>query len=279
MIIPSGGSLQNYLKTTKLNIKWKQRQDDIIAKAKERDPKIADLLRTSQDMTKSNAIQGIDAKLKSGKKLSPQEMDYLREHSPELYKKAVEVTREREAYERELKQCKTKEAVQKLNMRYSQAFLNEVKTINGNANIPKAKKLELLDQITRRSMAIIDSHTTFIQSKEYAQLPSEDDEKENKKAKKKIKSKTSKDDEIRHFDDKLDKPTRPKNEQIENISFPTNSDSDSSATAESKKITTTEQSNVSTKIEQFTFSATRISSSVSHYKQTPSPKPTISVKA
>ena len=45
----------------------------------------------------SASVEAIRAKLKVGKKLSPAELKYLREHDPELYAKAVRVALDQEA--------------------------------------------------------------------------------------------------------------------------------------------------------------------------------------
>ena len=56
----------------------------------------------------SRTVEAIRTKLKSGKKLAPAELDFLREHSPELYAKAVRVAQERDAYEASLRASRSK---------------------------------------------------------------------------------------------------------------------------------------------------------------------------
>lgn len=53
----------------------------------------------------------IIAKLKSGKKLTAKEMDYLKIHNPKLYITAMRVQRAREFLQTSLKKCKSKEEV------------------------------------------------------------------------------------------------------------------------------------------------------------------------
>ncbi len=57
----------------------------------------------------SSKISGIMLKFNAGKKLSAKELAYLREHSPELYKKVQQTLMEREMLERQMEQAKTKE--------------------------------------------------------------------------------------------------------------------------------------------------------------------------
>ena len=73
-------------------------------------------------------------------------MAYLEEHDPQLYKKAKEIEMERQAYEQELKRCKTKEDVQRLKMSHAASALSTVNEVKNNPNIPGGKKLELIVQ-------------------------------------------------------------------------------------------------------------------------------------
>lgn len=56
----------------------------------------------------------IMAKLKSGKKLTDKEMEFLRIHSPELYRSALRVKHSKEQLEQQLKNCHSKEEVARL---------------------------------------------------------------------------------------------------------------------------------------------------------------------
>ena len=58
--------------------------------------------------------QKIIQKLKSGRRLSPEELDYLRIHNPEMYKIAVRVETERKGLKTKLHNCKSKEEVQQV---------------------------------------------------------------------------------------------------------------------------------------------------------------------
>lgn len=180
------GSLYNMMKTQQLQMKWEKRQKNPnMPKGNEEDPQIARFKETAADMRKSNVMSSLDGKLKAGMRLSLEEMDYLKLNHPELYRKAVEVEQERANYKRELANCKTKEDVERLNTQRSQRFLSEAKAITGNPNIPQGKKLELLDQISRRMMGVRSEHTTFVSKPEYADLPREAELAEEKKRKKK----------------------------------------------------------------------------------------------
>lgn len=56
-------------------------------------------------------VQRILNKLRSGKKLSPGELEYLEKNAPAVYAKALKITRERVQLEERMKNAKSKEAV------------------------------------------------------------------------------------------------------------------------------------------------------------------------
>lgn len=176
-------SLNNYTRNMKMQMKWKQRQvsGDYISKSdskntssvemllKEQQEKAADLMKQN---TSSVSRQQIDAKMRSGKLLSAAEMEYLKENDPKTYQKAREIEMEREAYERELKQCRTKEEVQRVKFSHAAAAMATVKEVDTNPNIPKGEKLALIMQELAKTNALGDAEREFIQSGDYRSLPS-----------------------------------------------------------------------------------------------------------
>ena len=69
-------------------------------------------------MREGNEYSAIYAKIQSGQDLSPAEEDKLRARDPKLYMEYKADKMEQEAYEKRLKNCRTKEEAQKLH-RYS----------------------------------------------------------------------------------------------------------------------------------------------------------------
>ena len=130
-------------------------------------------IRESQKDNSAQMAAQIDMKLMSGKRLTAQEMEYLKEHDPETYKKAKAVEMEREAYERELKNCRTKEEVQRVKAAHAAAGLDQVNNIKNNPNIPSGKKLALIKQELSKSTALEDTMRSFVKSGEYKKLPTE----------------------------------------------------------------------------------------------------------
>jgi len=118
---------------------------------------------------KGAAIKAIESKLMAGKTMTAEELEYLREHAPDLYEKAMKVAREREAYKKELEAARSKEEVRKIQERHVQQFANELKTI------PKSD-IGAMKFLMMRMNGILDEHRIFTESDEYKRLPEKSDE-------------------------------------------------------------------------------------------------------
>lgn len=123
------------------------------------------------------------AKLKSGQSLSGSELEHLRQTDPASYQKAKQLEAERAAYERQLKQCKTKEDVERLRMSKLSSSMAAVSAIANNPNIPEEKKLEMLEQERMRVNAINNETNEFVKSTEYAKLPTDAERNEKMRVK------------------------------------------------------------------------------------------------
>lgn len=173
------GSISKYVKSMSLEIKARQKIQE------QTDPLKKQLLEQVQEDKVKMQMASIRGKLQTGKKLSSEELDFLREKSPDLYKKAVEAEQARRDYERRLRNCKTKEDVQRLNASVNLEFVSQVKAIKGS-NMSKSAKTAAMQTIQMKQAAMQDSHVTFVASADYAQLPTEkEDEERRKKSKKK----------------------------------------------------------------------------------------------
>lgn len=64
------------------------------------------------DEEKAAYLAHIQAKLKAGKKLTPEEMRFLQAEYPDLYLQAARVASMRESLEQQLKSCRSKEAAE-----------------------------------------------------------------------------------------------------------------------------------------------------------------------
>lgn len=127
-------------------------------------------LRSNREASKVHAI---DNKLKSGQKVTKEEMEELKAKNPELYEDAKKVQAETNAYEKSIKNAKTKEDVEKIKTNSMCKFSTEIKEVMNNTVIPKGKKLELVLQIGRRFNGVVEVHNDFVKSGEFSNLPSD----------------------------------------------------------------------------------------------------------
>lgn len=184
------GTIRNTLKLAEMDNQWYQKQKELEKTKQKRradmDPMAQEILRYKDDLEKmreSNQMSSIDTKLKSGAELTPEEIAYLKKNAPESYREYEEVKREKEAYEHQLKSCRTKEDVEKLKLNKMGQFMAEAKSISNNPNIPKNKKLGLMAKLLKKSMGIQKVHAEFTRSVQYQELPTEEEVKERFKVK------------------------------------------------------------------------------------------------
>lgn len=85
--------------------------------------------KKDDDRTAATKKSGIKQKLRRGRKLSPQELEYLRRHDEELYEKAKTTMEEREKLARALKSAKTKAEAQRA---VAIAYANAAASLTGN---------------------------------------------------------------------------------------------------------------------------------------------------
>jgi len=124
-------------------------------------------------MSPEPSMDTIMAKMNAGQELSPAELEHLKKTDPELYSKAVQVAAEKKAYEEKLKNCKTKEDVQRVKLTALSGVMTRVNSITNNPNIPDDKKLEMVQHEGRRAQAINEATAEYVKTSEYAQKPTE----------------------------------------------------------------------------------------------------------
>ncbi len=137
----------------------------------------------------------IDGKLKSGAELKEEDLEYLKEHKPELYQEAIKIKREREEYKKQLERCRTKEKVEKLQKLKMDTFMGRIKAIQ-SANIPKEKKLIELDKVTREMAGITAEYKAFKKTEKFKSMPEKKDNDVVSKAIDEIEAKRRKQDEF-----------------------------------------------------------------------------------
>lgn len=119
---------------------------------------------------RANYEQKIMQKLKSGKRLTAEELEYLRIHNPELYRIAARVEKERRVFKSKLGNCKSKEEVQQV----ISVEMEVLKAMKGNP------AQEYMAAMVKKEVQ------DFKKTSEYARLPQKREEGEEKKGKEKL---------------------------------------------------------------------------------------------
>lgn len=173
-----------------LDQKWQQKKNSFgqdqkkLTEMTAEERQLQDFREQAEQMRKSQKHANIDAKLAAGDKLTPEEIEYLRQNNPQALRDYEETQRERENYKRALRNCRTKEEVERLKYTKMGQFMAEAKKISSNACIPKGKKVALLKRILQQATAVEDEHKEFLKTSRYASLPTEEEAREAEKAEK-----------------------------------------------------------------------------------------------
>ena len=186
-------SIGTYTKNMEMQMKWQKKKEDndftADGSTKWSDPtaRQAEEIRRSQADGSAKLLSQIRTKLAAGKKLTQEEMDYLQKNDLPTYQKVKAIEAEQKSYEKELKNCKTKEDVQRVRTNRVAASLSVVNNVKNNPAIPEGAKLGLIWQELQKNMVMEETIKKFVESGEYAQLPTEAEkleaEKELKEAK------------------------------------------------------------------------------------------------
>lgn len=172
------GTIRNAVRLQTLENKWQQKKNNINADKQQKEmTKEERLMANFQEQVdkerESNSHADIYNKLKSGGKLTSQEISYLEEHDPEALRKYREDQAEKAAYERELKNCRTKDDVERVKMNKLGNFTARAKKITNDPYIPADKKVELMNQMNNKLCLVRDAHQKFVKSKQYQDMPSD----------------------------------------------------------------------------------------------------------
>ena len=174
------GTIRNAVNQKVMNFKWQQKKNEInskkpISEMSKEERMLADLQEQANLQCESNKHADTYNKLKSGGKLTAEEIAYLEKNDPEALKKYREDQAEKAAYEKELKNCKTEEDVNRVRMNKLGDLAVRAKNITTNPYIPKDKKLELMNQLNNKLCLTNEVYHEFIKSKEYLDLPTEEE--------------------------------------------------------------------------------------------------------
>ena len=184
------GTIKRSVRMAALDQKWQQKKNSFgqdkkkLAEMTAEERQLQDFREQAEQMRKSQKHANIDAKLAAGEELTPEEIEYLRQNNPQALKDYEDTQRERESYKRALRNCRTKEEVERLKYTKMGQFMAEAKKISSNACIPKGKKVALLKRILQQTTAVEDEHKEFLKTSRYASLPTEEEAREAEKAEK-----------------------------------------------------------------------------------------------
>lgn len=174
-------SLNSFVKNMEMNVKWKERQeeknyapdstgDGEDSVSKDFQKKIDEIRYPEYDRS-SQMEADIEIKLTAGKKLRGEELEYLKNHDRAMYQKVKIINRERDAYEKALLSCKTKEEVEQLKADYAAAAVRRINAIRNDTGISAEKKGELFKMEHFRAAALDDAMHGFMESSDYTLLP------------------------------------------------------------------------------------------------------------
>ena len=178
------GTISNAVRQDFLSKKFeaKKKSGNILSKQEKnsnvnRTPEQSMIERFSEEMkqNKENSkINGIANKVTNGEDLTPEEEQYLAAKNPGLFNSYKQAKLEQKAYEEKLKNCKTKDEVQRLKTNTVNGYLAEMSAAKGTGSkgaiVATAKKvLAKLKNIEKVEME-------FIESGAYSSLPTEADE-------------------------------------------------------------------------------------------------------
>ena len=172
------GTIKNVVKLQFLENKWQQKKNDINAKKPikemtQEERMLADFQKQVEKERESNLHADLYNKLKSGGKLTSEEISYLEQNDPEALRKYREDQAEKKAYERELKNCKTKDEVDRVKMNKLGNFAAQAKKITTDPYIPLDKKVELMNQLNDKLCRVNQAHMEFLDSQQYRDMPTE----------------------------------------------------------------------------------------------------------
>lgn len=174
------GTISSAVKLQFLDSKWQQKKNDLKSGRfqKEMTPEermLADYKEQMEKQRESNSHADLYNKLKSGGKLSSEEIAYLEQNDPEALRRYREDQAEQKAYERDLKNCKTKDEVDRVKMNKLGNFATQAKNIANDPYIPLDKKLELMNQLNDKVCRVQEAHLEFVDSQKYKDMPTENE--------------------------------------------------------------------------------------------------------
>lgn len=177
------GTVQNAVKLDMLNNKWEQKKNTGNALSKEElnkrenwTPEQRQLNEYQEQLKKQkegNKRTEIYNKISSGQKLSAEEEQYLASFDPKSLSEYRQTQAQRKAYEEKLKNCKTKDDVQRLKQTSLGVEFSSLKKVLNDPYIPISEKLKKAQQALGKTRNFQEAEAEFIESGAYDKLPTE----------------------------------------------------------------------------------------------------------
>jgi len=175
------GSLSAYMKNFQLENKWTQKKKtgDLGSESKKTEMQRkneqfkAQYYNQREQNPEDETLKSINNKIATGTKLTPDEMKYLQSKNPALYQQLKNEELEEKAFEDKLKNCKTKDEVEKLKFEKTSKAMSSVNSVKSNPNIPEGTKAAIAGAEMRKLQKINNIVAKFVKSGEYSKLPTE----------------------------------------------------------------------------------------------------------
>lgn len=149
------------------NLKEQQKKLEKQNESKKTSYQMESILNKEEDPERVQAkLKSIRAKLSLGKKLTAEELEYLRQHDQVLYMKAIKIEMSRKMMRAQIKNSKTKEEVQ----RVISSHMSGVQVTKEDTQMEQA--------------AIADESNKIIKSKRYNELPATEEKRREEKEEK-----------------------------------------------------------------------------------------------
>lgn len=241
------GTIASTVQLQMLNNKWMQKKEsgNVLSKQELNERStwtseqfmIADFQDQLEHNRETQKRQKIDNKIMSGGSLSPEEISYLEKNDPVALKKYRETKEEKESYKEKLRQCKTKEEVDRVKLHKLGELESSLSSVVNDPTIPKSAKLAKAQEILAKTNNIEAAHLEFVKSADYQSMPTDDEKKEQDAADNDISDEitdsekaddTELTDASENTQDKADNVTDDNNNQVSDIKNPNTMDTKAS---------------------------------------------------
>jgi hypothetical protein len=184
------GTVANTVQLLTLNSNWQAKKDSGNVLSKEERNERANwteddwLKHNFQEQLEQNREASKDTDIKNkimyGGTITPEEEKYLEQNDPSVLQKYKQVKAEKKAYEEKLKNCKTKDEVQRLKTQTLGEYVASLKKVENDPYIPLSEKLAKAQETLAKTRSIQKVELKFMKSAEYQNLPTEAEQSEER---------------------------------------------------------------------------------------------------